>query len=290
MFGEKKFFFDCKTVERSEDTDRCQLRPDWVTSVTDHPATSVAGRHWDHWQTLCAHYSHRELTFPEDNLPAISGMASKIARKVESEYLAGLWGNNLVHDLFWQTTAGVTEPKRPKKYRAPSWSWASLDGSINWPYGPLSSSCSECKMFCSVLDVRTTPMGLDPYGAVKDGFLKVRGVYEQVDVRLIGGDRYQHPWRLHHQGKEIGHVNLDIETDGMRVRDRENLYSALLVSHCKSREDSKPLVRGLLLEKNGRKRQGHNEFERVGIFTLFQDVMWDRDVLNGDAEEMVMIV
>jgi hypothetical protein len=299
MFGENKFFFDCRTLERSQDTDRHKLRPDWVTSVTEglredrgvNPEYTEIGRRWNHWHTLCTHYAHRELTFPEDRLPAISGMASKIAKKVRSEYLAGLWRNNLMHDLFWKTVAIAT---KPKKYRAPSWSWASLDGRITWPLWRVFLSCSKCSMYCTVLDAQTTPVGLDPYGAVKDGFLKVRGVIEEMKVMWVSGDKSKHPWRLYYKGGEIGNVNLDIESDASQVHGRENIYQALLVAQCKMCEGSKTLIRGLLLEKNGRKRENYDEFERVGTFALFSGVIpgqygslgiWDRD-----AKQVIMIV
>ena len=35
MFGETKFFLDCRSMERSEDTDMYRLRPDWVESTSD---------------------------------------------------------------------------------------------------------------------------------------------------------------------------------------------------------------------------------------------------------------
>lgn len=299
MFGENKFFFDCRTLERSEDTDRHELRPDWVTSVTDvpgedhtlDPENAEEGRRWDHWQTLCTHYTHRELTFPEDKLPAVSGMASKFAKKVQSEYLAGLWRNNLVHDLFWQTAAIAT---KSKTYRAPSWSWASLDGRINWPSWRFYSSCNKCSMYCTMLHVQTTPAGLDPYGAVKDGFLKVQGALEEVEVVWVGGDRSQHPWRLHHKGKKIGNVNLDIESDDMKVHGQENIYQALLMAKCMNWKESKTFIRGLLLERNGRERENHTEFERVGTFTLFSSITPGQyggfDVWDSDTERVILIV
>ncbi|KAF8852840.1 HET-domain-containing protein [Acephala macrosclerotiorum] len=308
MFGKTKFFFDCRSLERSQDTDRCGSRPDWVISVTEglredrgvNLESTEIGRRWDHWQTLCTHYSFRELSFPEDKLPAISGMASKIAKEIQSEYLAGLWRKNLTHDLFWQTVTIPTEPKRcpittkPKKYRAPSWSWASFDGRINWPLQRVLLTCSKCSIYCTILDAQTTLVGLDPYGAVKDGFLKVRGVFEEMKVMWVGGDRSQHPWRLYHEGGEIGNVNLDMESDTIQVHGQENIYQALLVAGCKSFKESSTIIRGLLLKKNGRKRENYDEFERVGTFALFSGVVpgqyGNLGIWNSDAEQVIMIV
>jgi hypothetical protein len=300
IFGETKFFFDCRTLERSEDTDMYKLRPAWVTSVIEVPRVdhrfiqenTEKDKHWDQWHTLCAHYTYRELTFPEDKLPAISGIASNIAKKVQSGYLAGLWRNNLIHDLFWQTVAVAT---RPKKYRAPSWSWASVDGRINWRSWRVSSTCSKCSMYCTVIDAQTTSAGLDPYGAVKDGFLKIHGILEEVKVMRLSRGGSQHSWRLTYKEEEIGYVNLDIESEDIRRYWRENIYQAILVAKCESREEDKAPIRGLLLEKNGRKRENHNEFERVGTFTLFPSVIPGENgslgvVLDKNEEQVIMIV
>jgi hypothetical protein len=275
-------------------------RPTWVTSVIEIPGVghkvtqenTEIDRHWHHWQTLCSHYAYRELTFPEDKLPAISGIASTIAKKVQSEYLAGLWRNHLVHDLFWKT---VTVATKPKKYRAPSWSWASVDGRINWPFWRASSTCSKCTLYWTLLDAQTTPEGLDPYGAVQDGFLKVHGILEEVKMRQLSSGWSQNSWRLTYKEEEIGYVNLDIESEDIQLHWRENIYQAILVAKCESQEDCKTPIRGLLLENNGRKRESYNEFERVGTFALFQSVIPGQDgslgvVSDNHAEQVIVIV
>ncbi|KUJ21488.1 HET-domain-containing protein [Mollisia scopiformis] len=294
MFGENKYFFDCRTFEQAQDTDKRGLRPNWATAVAStkdeikfRKENVQLDNHWEHWQTLCRHYAYRELTFPEDKLPAISGMASKMAMKVQSEYLAGLWKDNLMHDLFWETGAVTT---KLRKYRAPSWSWVSLDGVINWPLWRTFASCSECTTYCDVLDVRTTPNGLDPYGAVKDGFLKVRGRLQEVKVLRVGESKYQHPGKLYQQGIEIGSANFDrgIESNSNQVHSSEEVYQGLLMAECNSSEDGEPLIRGLVLAKNGRKREGHDELERVGTFTLPSGGIPDE--WNSDAEQVVVII
>jgi hypothetical protein len=295
IFGERKFFFDCRSAERSQDTDRYLSRPDWVTSVTEglgenHVATTELSRHWDHWQTLCTHYSYRELTFPEDKLPAISGMANKIGKKVKSEYLAGLWRENFVYDLFWETVdIGI----KPQKYRAPSWSWASLDGKIIWPLQ--HDARIRWNLYTTILDAKTTLLGVDTYGGVKDGYLKVRGVIEEMEVMWNAGDRN---WRLHHEREEIGEVNLDMNMNmddkTVQVHGRPNLYQALLVIGYKAPREGKAITRGLLLKRNDLKREGCEEFERVGTFALLPGIVPDHYVgyhgLWGSHKEQVIMI
>lgn len=292
MFGENKFFFDCRTKERVEGSDLYQTRPDWVTSVADgpdeyqaeNPDSTEQSQSWDHWQTLCSHYAYRELTFPEDKLPAISGMAKKIARRIQAPYLAGLWQNNLKHDLFWKTVGVAT---KPHKYRAPSWSWASLDGNINWwSWRFCTSEAADCSLLCTILEARTTPVGLDPYGAVKDGYLKIQGWIQDVELVWVGDDKSHHPWRLTCDGDEIAKVNLDIESEDMKAQDRRNTFKALTITKCESRKRKKILIRGLILKKTGRQRGMCNEFERIGTFTLLSSL----PPTDDDTKDVIIIV
>jgi hypothetical protein len=298
MFGKTKFFFDCKTVERVEDSDACALRPGWVKSVSEVLLEShqpnrgeVAERsdktqHWENWQTLCTHYSYRELTFPSDKLPAISGIASNFAAKSHSKYLAGLWQDNLVHDLFWQSSNAAT---RPPEYRAPSWSWASLDGRILWPSWRVCLTCIGCKMYCTVLDVHILQAGMNPYGAVKDGFLKVHGRLEVMDVEMVDENSCPRRWRLVYNGKGIGSAKLD-----RILQHSTNRYQALTVATCQELGGNRTLTRGLLLQKNGRERGGHVEFERVGTFTLSSSFVPARyeglSIGEINPDQVIMIV
>lgn len=56
------------------------------------------------------------------------------------DYLAGLWSNHILRCLAWEKAEGQLE-KALEVYRAPSWSWAAVDGVIsyrweNWEDSP----------------------------------------------------------------------------------------------------------------------------------------------------------
>lgn len=298
-FGESKFFFDCRSFQKSQDMERYVLRPDWATIISPRQEETKSSNNevrkgWNHWQTLCAHYSRRELTFPEDKLPAISGMANRAAQNFRSEYLAGLWKDNLMHDLFWQI---VTIATKPRVYRAPSWSWASLEGRVHWPMWRDFLSCSGCRMYCTILDGRTILGGLDPYGSVNDGFLKVRGVLACMKIVSMGEDKARSSYKLCHGGQKIGCAELDLEDRDIQIHNGENTHQplqALLVAECRGQGERKRLTRGLLLVQNGRKRDECDEFERVGTFTLFPTITLNQgdslDLWGSNAECVFVIV
>lgn len=79
-----------------------------------------------------ANYTQRSLTKGSDKLPAIQSTSSQMASSIDDEYItaAGMWANNLVHDLLWQVKDGMSS--RPEEYRAPTWSWAAVDAKIAW--------------------------------------------------------------------------------------------------------------------------------------------------------------
>ncbi|KAL1614364.1 hypothetical protein SLS54_009791 [Diplodia seriata] len=100
------------------------------------------------WEFLAQDYSNRRLTHPHDKLPALAGLAAYFARALDGRdtYLAGLWQGHFVHELCWTVDAKragafggarhhhhVVHQEGPadnRPWRAPSWSWMSVDGPI----------------------------------------------------------------------------------------------------------------------------------------------------------------
>ena len=69
------------------------------------------------------------MTFDTDKLPAIFGIASVFKNLLEDRYVDGLWENDIYRGLLWYATGDIAEAS---SYRAPSWSWASIDGAISF--------------------------------------------------------------------------------------------------------------------------------------------------------------
>ena len=84
------------------------------------------------WQDVVATYTACELTKEHDKLVALSGIASEVQSHLKGDrYLAGLWKSNLLVELLW-TINPFSFGRRPYNYRAPTWSWASIDGRIQF--------------------------------------------------------------------------------------------------------------------------------------------------------------
>ena len=113
----------------------------------------------------------------KDKLVALSGVAKIILGKFPGlAYHAGLWGHELEYRLLWHSLGGSN---RPQSYRAPSWSWASIDGSISpgaVPKVPHASPVAE------ILEAVTKPLGADPTGQVESGFIRLVGPFMTFSI------------------------------------------------------------------------------------------------------------
>lgn len=139
------------------------------------------------WYRLLEDYCQRSLTFENDRLYAISGLAQEIQQQTHMTYIVGLWKEDFLIGLLWSIDC---RGRRPAKYRAPSFSWASLDISANWGrnfyqafelYGhPLNWTLDMAYQNARWLDCELEPLLKgDAYGSVRQGSLKLSGLMMQ---------------------------------------------------------------------------------------------------------------
>jgi hypothetical protein len=137
------------------------------------------------WRRQVYEYSLLSLTYPSDKLPAFSGLAQreKLLRP-QVPYLAGLWFDTLIRDLMWFSTF-TSRPKMTTK-RAPSWSWASLDGRIYFFDNPNiqgETGGSWKRPLARVLSAACVATGRDPHGEVSGGHINITGQMTKAVVR-----------------------------------------------------------------------------------------------------------
>lgn len=96
------------------------------------------------WRAIVVNYSGRDMTDPGDKLIAIGAIAEHYYQYYGSKlgaYCAGLWYNSLVTDLCWYVEDSLR--KRPELDRAPTWSWASVEGQLSLSYTDLAFQNSD---------------------------------------------------------------------------------------------------------------------------------------------------
>jgi hypothetical protein len=108
-------------------------------------------------------------------------------------YLAGLWKSQLPETLLWYHNLPTeTNASKPEQYRAPSWSWASLD----CPYLEWMDNLQSPSLCAKLLSAETTLEGPDPYGQVSAGSLQVQAPFKNG----LASSQYLVSGRLYHLG------------------------------------------------------------------------------------------
>lgn len=145
------------------------------------------GEDWG-WCLLVEDYTRRVLTEPRDKLFAVAGLASNMHLRTGKKYCAGLWCERLPLHTLWYGQDG--NMKRPPFKRAPSWSWAAMDGAVMWEPWVLDAR-DRCEM--SILEQFH---GLDPSSpSLPDTWIEILG-----QVTPVGRSDYT----LFIEGKKSG--------------------------------------------------------------------------------------
>jgi hypothetical protein len=149
-------------------------------------ASGATIEHPKSWGDIVENYSQRHLTVEDDKLPALAAVAERYAEIAPvTEYLAGMWRENLLLQCLWR----VWDPKktrRPKNYRAPSWSWAALDGEV-YPWTPPDDNDTddkiEMRVTCQLLHAETILCSQKMrFGGASAGLMRVRAKMRPVLV------------------------------------------------------------------------------------------------------------
>ncbi|KAK5660285.1 hypothetical protein OQA88_12825 [Cercophora sp. LCS_1] len=179
------------------------------------------------WMKIVSLYTSRQLTDPSDKFRAIAGIARKFAPLLDDQYCAGLWRSNTLDGLAWQrnlyggrnatrTSSSSFDFSGPpeKKWRAPSWSWASMNGAISYPD---QMALSTMDPIAQITDVFVENMNEDPFGDVFWGELWIEGWLRRVNIEPITEEDW--PDRLKFKRDDLRFADVfirDGERDGIR--------------------------------------------------------------------------
>lgn len=144
------------------------------------------------WLRLITAYSLRRASLERDKLNAVAGIASHDSfSSALGVYYAGMWEYDLARQLTWRTgqshrTLGPDEEfvfRRPSEWRAPSWSWASLDGGIvHFEVSYDDDDEPKMDVLCDIIECETTPKYPDrnPFGEVTAAHLVLRAAMRKA--------------------------------------------------------------------------------------------------------------
>lgn len=151
------------------------------------------------WKTIVQQYTDRELSHTSDKLNAIKGITSELETLWRDTNVYGLWKKWFIGLLAWYKPVMERDERRHLE-RAPSWSWASLDGVILYE-GSLSTEDARLKsltvqaveLSCRILresdvsdekalKVLEQPDLMDPLAELQQKGLNI----EEVEYLLLG--------------------------------------------------------------------------------------------------------
>jgi hypothetical protein len=238
------------------------------------------------WHEIVEEFSQLGFTKARDKFPALSGIAEQINQFHNGTYLAGLWRDTLITDLLWYrldpSTASSTE-----KWRAPSWSWASMDGPVKFFDSPhflespnLSKSTGITQslkgVFLEIKDASTHLVSDNPFGEVTSAHIRITGFLVPVRVfdarstssrslgrRLRQGRLRPGQYEFRFEGGDDGLISYIFSADyDLRSHDNnfnESNYAVLSLAQDEDGDDYALILKCI--------HSAQKIYERVGLLT-----------------------
>jgi hypothetical protein len=127
---------------------------------------------WE-WMVIASDYSKMNLTYGDDSLPALSGLAACMEHLKPGKYIAGLWQHDIIYQLGWCVESGpsVRRWRCPEKVDlvGPTFSWSSHVRPVGKGHSRHTRDISALKGF--EVDLATS----NPYGKVRHASLSLNG-------------------------------------------------------------------------------------------------------------------
>lgn len=180
-FGSEELSWKCQSCSRRE------CASDSIAVQKSSIKREEPGQLRYRWNDIVEEYSSKSFTFVSDKLPAIAGLA-RLASTPRDEYYFGAFKNSIISSLLWRHLGRIENGKYEyvkqdnMRRRAPSWSWASVDGKVKFLTGYMDDS----------IDIKEFRM---------DGSIYLEGLIKKVDTMRLqisanyygGYDNYL-PW------------------------------------------------------------------------------------------------
>lgn len=122
-----------------------------------------------------------------DRLLEVSALAREYQGALIDSYSAGIWSKDVIRGLLWYY---LNPSPMPRQYTAPSWSWASNDGTLKH-YWPLDATAdAEC------FYVEVVGLTADPFGQVARGSITLAGGFHNLRPLSFADKLYSLNWEF----------------------------------------------------------------------------------------------
>ncbi|KAN0098784.1 hypothetical protein V8E51_014447 [Hyaloscypha variabilis] len=225
---------------------------------------------------IVQHYTACNLSFPEtDKLVAFAAIAQQASGLLNDRYVAGLFWSTLLVQLLWTISKDNLDDRRPYRargeYRAPSWSWASIDGPVTftgegpvWVYSSIARPESML-MLAKLLEYSADLIDpQNPFGGIACGTrISISGYLLPLDPNLSRYNRQDYvklstvknlSESSHHiyEGESVSVMMDELELSFPIKRDGSLFFFPILVNNSSPSNSNK--VCGLILMRSSQSR------------------------------------
>ena len=256
-FSQQQLFWECHELNA------CEMFPGGLEKVVPditigfknlHSMSTSEKRLAPQWERVTRAYSKAALTKASDKIIALAGIATEMESVLNDNYLAGLWARNLPEQLVWQVVGDKTKISRPSLYRAPSWSWLSIDTAVE----PSTTFNDPVLIKVSSAAVKSVP-GRE-LSHIQSGFIRLRGVLTGATWRRTSStSKVNESIVLLFDEQELDsmYVNLDY----LHSRLSSTVYCLPIVPQRYNDLEGRISTEGLVLHATG-----EAEYQRIGYF------------------------
>ncbi|MCJ1388639.1 hypothetical protein MMC18_001487 [Xylographa bjoerkii] len=155
-FGAQHLFWECRELTA------CDAYPSGIpvcfNSDIEIQLRDVAEADVETWNRLVTTQPPSHFGSSSEMNSIFCGIAEVFSRKINDEYVAGLWRGYLPFQLCWAVSGATDDadsrPSDPKSLLFPTWSWLSVSRPVFWPMDPeqLDYSSSNSRLV-KLLDV-----------------------------------------------------------------------------------------------------------------------------------------
>lgn len=281
-FDQTQLYWECRELSA------CELYPHGLPNANQEWETTRKDKSFDlepepgvnkdpeaycsRWHTILSKYAIFEMSKPNDKLLALREATGRLHQLSGSEYLAGLWENHLTHDLLWKAGyPGVLIGS----YRAPIWSWTSLDCHLVPNTKRRSGKEGDAQSICTVIEASVTPSTSNRFGRVSSASRRINGSLRTLltpegkvnpppnayYLERLSTDSYFHRPDgsfLERDGRIEFKFNETFE--GLEFR---TMFGRFLCRYRKPEGHQLFSYEGLILTLTG---SAHSEYQRIGVF------------------------
>ncbi|KAK4446191.1 HET-domain-containing protein [Podospora aff. communis PSN243] len=234
VFGQANLHFLCPSgaITMGDSQEEFSLAKQHFISMMGKEESPQDGyRLWSKHLHSYSRFTARSFTQPTDLLPGLSGLAANANKALQGDYVAGLWKQDLHLGLLWYASrsqlAGLSGclsrcTSHDGTYLVPSWSPIGYGYDLSDDFRGLELWFDDFQVETERISAETVLKGSNPYGAIKDAWLSVRGT--MLDLRGVGAYVSKMPfrslllnWVLRHGESFVGAFSLDFAHPALNI-------------------------------------------------------------------------